>query len=49
MGRGLRGPNRDARSTIEAGRFAFQELEEFAELPRWVLVRTMLEGTATVG
>ncbi len=38
-------PNRDTRAAIERAGFTFDELEQFAELPRWVLTRTMLQGT----
>jgi SAM-dependent methyltransferase len=40
-------PNRDTRAAIERAGFTFDGLEQFAELPRWVLTRTMLQGTAT--
>ena len=40
-------PNRDTRSAIEDAGFTFDEVEEFTELPRWVLTRTMLQGTAS--
>jgi ubiquinone/menaquinone biosynthesis C-methylase UbiE len=40
-------PNRDTRAAIERAGFTFDEVEQFAELPRWVLTRTMLQGTAT--
>ncbi len=40
-------PNRDTRTAIERARFTFDEAEQFAELPHWVLTRTMLQGTAT--
>ena len=44
-------PNRETRSAIERAGFSFDEVDEFTDLPRWVLTRTMLqrlsEGTLT--
>ena len=48
LGGGCR-PNRDTRAAITQAGFTFDEIEEFAELPRSVLTRTMLQGSATVG
>lgn len=45
FGAGCR-PNRDTRATIEGAGFTFDEVRESEPFPRWVLTRTMLEGTA---
>jgi ubiquinone/menaquinone biosynthesis C-methylase UbiE len=47
FGAGCR-PNRDTRAAITQAGFTFDEIEEFAELPRSVLTRTMMQGSATV-
>lgn len=39
-------PNRETQTAIEAAGFAFDDVEQFAELPNWVLTRSMLQGTA---
>ena len=38
--------NRDTRADIEAAGFEFTDVETFAELPSWVLTRSMLQGIA---
>lgn len=40
-------PNRDTRSAIEQAGFAFEHVEAFQPLPRWVLTSTMMEAEAT--
>jgi len=41
-------PNRNTRQAIERAGFTFDEIEEFTELPRWMLTRPMLQGSATL-
>ncbi|ASR33889.1 SAM-dependent methyltransferase [Prauserella marina] len=39
-------PNRHTRQAIEEAGFDFDEVEEFTPLPKWALIRTMLQGSA---